>query len=248
MIDTELAVRQHAPIFELSRELRTAIYRNLFWEFSQEDLRLCVCCNTTTNFSSPPVEILSSCRQLRDEALPILIESLGNRLVLGPCQEHSLEKVPAPRTWILKEHGDLFMDIICDVTWADRLPPLLDLFPKLAKVTLTSYGGFLLQLEVAEKNYYLDNEYDETVWQIWNEENHYEYEDRDSKEWRKFLENRRRRQRPFKLEAMVNFLSDWMGEMVHFLSVPSHQATDIICRPFGTTLIPGQLSRRRWRT
>ena len=217
MTDTKSTVRQHAPIFKLSHEIRTAIYRNIFWEFSQEDLCLCVCCYTTAHFSSPPVEILSSCRQLRGEALPILIESLGNRLVFGPCQEHLLESVPAPRTWILVEHGDLFTDITWDVAWADRLPPLLNLFPNLAKVTLTGYGGFLPQLEAADKNYYLDNEYDETVWQMWNEENRYKYEDRDSEEWREFLESRRRGKRPFKLEAMVNFLSDWVGRMVHIL-------------------------------
>lgn len=248
MTKTELTTRQHAPIFKLSRELRTTIYRSLFWEFSQQDLRLCVCCNTTATFSSPPIEILSTCRQVRGEALPILVESLGTRLIFGPCEEHFIEKFPAPRTWILEEHGGLFTDIICDVTWAGRLSPLLTIFPNLAKVTLTGYRGFLPQLEAAEKNYYLDNEYDETVWQMWNEENRYKYEDRNSKVWSEFLESRRCRQRPFKLEAMVNFLSDWIGVMVHFLSIPSYRVTDEPCRRCATTLIPGQLSRRRWRT
>ena len=165
---------------------------DLFWEFSQEDFRLAICCNLTTTFNTPPVEILSSCRQLRGEALLILTESLETRLVFGPCQEHLLERVPAPRIWILEEHGDLFTHITWEVTWADRLPPLLNMLPNLAKVTITGSGGFLSKLEAAEKNYYLDNEYDESVWQMWNEENRCEYEDCDSEEWREFIESRRR--------------------------------------------------------
>jgi hypothetical protein len=131
-----------SSIFKVPFELRTAIYRYLLHDLSQQQtLTLCICCNSTAAFSNPPVAILATCHQLRQEAFPFLLDTLPTKLVFeasrGPS--HPLRCDHAPHTWILKQHGNLFTQITFDAKWAGRLPVLLGLFPNLEKVTMAGY-------------------------------------------------------------------------------------------------------------
>lgn len=165
---------QSAPFFKLSSELRNLVYKHLFDEIS-ESLTLCVCCNTTATFSSPPVQVLAVSHQIRTEALPVLKDSLSStKLIFDGCGDHFLEGDDAPRTWILKTYGALFTDIEWDVTWGHRLPNVVDALPKLRRVTMVGYVGFPPSLFPEDPDYEFDywtkKENHEELWQFFDQD------------------------------------------------------------------------------
>ena len=197
------------PIFTLSLELRRAIYRHLFAELSETDLNLCICCSTTATFSDPPVQILATRRQIYNEALLVLLESLAEtKLIFGLANGHNIEHDEStPLTSFFEKHGGIFKEIGWDVNLPDQLPAVVDAFPNLERVTLMCADSVMLE-EVHDVNdqiivdYYVNLSKDDKVWTQCLQEQRYQYDPQDSAEWTKFLRSGRRGPRRFKLELL----------------------------------------------
>lgn len=106
------------------------------------------------------------------------------------------------------------------MTWAHRLPILIDAFPNLQKVTLLG-SDVLLPERQDESDLLATNHNEEDLCNMWDDSRD-EFGPNDMDEWNDFLQNR---EKTFALEALVDFAGEFETEMVRTSYFEEHSLT-----------------------